>query len=227
MSSHNQSLSKMYLLIGGVTTLLMLAVSVYGWIQLPAGAELPIHWNFAGEVDRTTGKVEGLLALPAFSIVMFLLLALIPKFDPRKLNIEQSAKAYLASGVVFGGIMLMLQSIVVLAALGHNVNTTAVSTAAAGVMFIIMGNFMGKIRSNFIFGVRTPWTLSSELSWNKTHRLTGKLLMAWGLIVLVLAATLNASLALIYTGVGLFLIVVLSCIYSYLIWRNDSETQHV
>ena len=91
-------------------------------------------------MDRTTGKLEGLLALPAISMVVFLFLALIPKIDPRKLNIDQSAKAYLASGVVFGGIMLMLQILVVLAALGHNVNTTAVITAASGVMFIITGN---------------------------------------------------------------------------------------
>ena len=176
-------------------------------------------------MDRTTGKLEGLLALPAISMVVFLFLALIPKIDPRKLNIDQSAKAYLASGVVFGGIMLMLQILVVLAALGHNVNTTAVITAASGVMFIITGNFIGKVRSNFIFGMRTPWTLSSDLSWNKPHRLTGKLLMAWGLIVLVLVATVSPGLALIYTGVGLFFIVVLSCIYSYRIWRNDPATQ--
>ena len=104
-------------------------------------------------MDRTTGKLEGLLALPAISMVVFLFLALIPKIDPRKLNIDQSAKAYLASGVVFGGIMLMLQILVVLAALGHNVNTTAVITAASGVMFIITGNFIGKVRSNFILSL--------------------------------------------------------------------------
>ena len=61
MSNNSQSLFKKYLLIGVVTTLIMLAVSAYGWTQLPAGAEIPIHWNLAGEVDRTTGKVEGFL----------------------------------------------------------------------------------------------------------------------------------------------------------------------
>lgn len=225
MSNNSQSLFKKYLLIGVVTTLIMLAVSAYGWTQLPAGAEIPIHWNLAGEVDRTTGKVEGFLALPAVSMAIFFLLAWIPKIEPRKMNIEQSAKAYLASGVVFGGLMLMLQIFIVLASMGYNVNTTAVMTAAAGVMFIVMGNFMGKIRSNYIFGMRTPWTLSSELSWNKTHRLTGKLLMAFGLIVLVLVATVSATNALIYTGCGLFLIVILSSVYSYFVWRNDPAAQ--
>ena len=121
--------------------------------------------------------------------------------------------------------MLMLQIFIVLASMGYNVNTTAVMTAAAGVMFIVTGNFMGKIRSNYIFGMRTPWTLSSELSWNKTHRLTGKLLMAFGLIVLVLVATVSATNALIYTGCGLFLIVILSSVYSYFVWRNDPAAQ--
>ena len=226
MSSNSRSLTKNYLLIGLATSAVMLAVSGYGWIQIPAGTEIPIHWNFAGEVDRTTGKAEGLLLLPAISMVAFILLSLIPKLEPRRGNVERSAKAYLATGVVFGGIMLTVHSLVVLASLGYSVNTTAVLTAAIGVMLIVMGNFMGKIRSNFVFGMRTPWTLSSELSWNKTHRLTGKLFMLWGLVVLVLSFAVSPTQSLIYTACGLFCIIVFACVYSYRVWCSDPAAQH-
>jgi hypothetical protein len=117
MTHNRRSPTKNFLLIGVATASLMLAVSAYGWIQLPAGAELPIHWNLAGEIDRTTGKVEGLLALPAISMATFCFLSLIPKIEPSKLETAHSAKVFLATGVVFGAVMLSLQILVVAAAL--------------------------------------------------------------------------------------------------------------
>lgn len=225
MNNNTQSLMKKFALIGVVISILMLALSAYAWNQIPAGQELPVHWNAAGEVDRYGSKAEGLLLLPAISMGMFALLALIPKIEPRKLNIEQSAKAYLATGVILGGFMLLVHGTAVAAALGSTINTSVVVTAALGVLFIVIGNFMGKIRSNFMFGVRTPWTLSSELSWNKTHRLTGKLFMAWGVIMLILAFTGTAAQLLIYAVVGILGITVWSFVYSYLVWRNDPDVQ--
>ena len=43
MSNNSQSFIQKYLLIGLATSVLMLAVSVYGWIQIPAGTEVAIH----------------------------------------------------------------------------------------------------------------------------------------------------------------------------------------
>jgi len=156
MNSISQSLVKKISLIGIVITLSMLAVSAYAWFQLPAGAQIPAHWNAAGEVDRYAGKIEGLLFLPAISVGLFLLLALIPKIEPRKLNMQQSAKAYTAVAVIAGLIMMLIHVMTVATALGFKVAFAAVLTAAVGLLFIVMGNVMGKIRSNFMFGVRTP-----------------------------------------------------------------------
>ena len=44
---------------------------------------------------------------------------------------------------------------------------------------------MGQIRSNFMMGIRTPWTLSSDLAWEKTHRLGGWLFMVAGALMIV------------------------------------------
>ena len=40
-----------------------------------------------------------------------------------------------------------------------------------GVMFVIMGNYMHKIKQNYSVGIKLPWTLNSEENWNRTHRL--------------------------------------------------------
>ena len=227
MKSNSRSLAKNFLVMGIVFSLAMLAVSAYAWWQLPPDARVPAHWNAAGEVDRYAGKAEGLLLLPAVAVGLFALLTLILKIEPRKLNLEQSATAYTATGICLGGILLLLHVMVVAVALGFKVNAVVVIAAATGVLFMVIGNYMGKIRSNFMFGVRTPWTLSSELSWNKTNRLAGKLLMALGLLMLILAFSGTTGMLLICSVGGLLMaIVAVSCIYSYLVWRNDPESQH-
>ena len=222
----NKLLVRNILLIGSAVTLSMFAVSAYAWWQLPSDVQLPIHWNAVGEVDRYAGKAEGLLLLPAISIGIFALLILILKIEPRKLNLSPSTKAFTAMGACVGGILFLTQAVVVAVAFGLEVNAVAVITAATGALMIVIGNFMGKIRSNFMFGVRTPWTLSSELSWNKTNRLAGKLLMALGLFMLILAFTATTGPILIY-GVGGLLVAItaFSFVYSYLVWRGDTEAQ--
>ena len=193
MQNNNQSIIKNLFVTGVVFTALMLAVSAFAWCYLPANAEVPAHWNASGEVDRYTSKLEGLLLLPLVSAGLFALFMLIAKIEPRIQNLKQSTKAFTVVSICVGGILLLMHTVTVTVASGLEINATTVVAAAIGVLFVVTGNYMGKIRSNFSFGVRTPWTLSSELSWNKTNRLAGKFLMALGLLTLILAFTTTVS----------------------------------
>ena len=73
--------------------------------------------------------------------------------------------------------------------------------AAVGLVLMVVGNYLGKVRSNFFFGIRTPWTLSSELSWNRTHRLAGRLLVALGLVTVATPVFPWAGLVALAAGV--------------------------
>ena len=225
MPRDNSSIIKNLFLTGVVVTVSMLAISAFAWCNLPAGAEVPVHWNASGEVDRYASKSEGLLLLPLVSAGLYALLMLIVKIEPRILNLKQSAKAFTAVSVCVGGVLLLSHAIIVAVASGLAINAAAVVAVAVGVLFVVTGNYMGKIRSNFTFGVRTPWTLSSELSWNKTNRLAGKSLMALGLLTLILAFTTNGLFLICACGGLLLAIVAWSCVYSYHVWRNDPESQ--
>jgi uncharacterized membrane protein len=81
---------------------------------------------------------------------------------------------------------------------------------------------MGKIRPNWFVGVRTPWTLSSKLSWDKTHRLAGWLSLVMGAMFAVVAFYHNA-----WTFAAMLIVVVGSLawmvVYSYLVYRNDPD----
>ena len=213
-------------LISALVIVLMVGLSAWAWVQLPADASLPVHWNAAGEADRYGGKAEALLLLPAVTIGVLLLFTLIRYIDPLRANIERSGQAYRAVllGVLF--FMAVLHTGAVLSALGYPINVGLLAAPAVGLMFVIMGNYMGKIRRNYMFGVRTPWTLASDLAWNKTHRITGKLFVLSGL--LTIGATLLGSTVAFFTMMATILgTVIFAMVYSYLVWKRDPAMQTV
>lgn len=226
MVEKNQFNLKTTWLISALFIVLMFGLSAWAWVQLPADASLPVHWNMAGEADRYGGKAEGLLLLPAVMVGVLLIFNVIRYIDPLRANIERSGQAYRAVllGVLF--FMAVLHTGAVLAALGYAINIGLLAAPAVGLMFVVMGNYMGKIRRNYMFGVRTPWTLASELSWNKTHRITGKLFVLSGLLTIG-ATFLGATVAFFTMMATILGTVIFAMVYSYLVWKSDPAMQVV
>lgn len=206
--------------ISGIIIALMFAVSLWVWPQIPADAQVPIHWNAAGQPDDYGSKWMGIFLMPLVGIGIVALFSLIRYIDPKRANIERSATAFRAT--LFGTLffMLALHVATMLNIVGYDFNVGYVAAPAVGIMFIVMGNYMGKIRRNYMFGVRTPWTLASELSWNKTHRLAGKLFVVAG--VLIVLTTLWEPAFAFYTMTGaIFVTLALTMGYSYWVWKHD------
>lgn len=219
------SLNRMFALSAGALAL-MFAVSGWAWVQLPAGAQIPVHWNAAGEVDGYGSKFVGLLLLPLVSVGLVGLFALIPRIEPRRLNLEQSATAFRALWGMLLFYLLAFHTLLTLSVLGYEVPINRVLPPLVGLLFIVIGNYFGKIRSNFLMGIRTPWTLSSDLAWDKTHRLGGRLFV--GLGVLVVASVLLPPTWWVWVLlVGLFASLPVLFIYSYLIWKRDPQARRL
>ena len=219
--------NKNMLIFSGVVFLVALAVTAFAWTKVPADAQIPIHWNAKGEVDGYGSKTFGLLMGPGLVLGLSLLLAFVPRMEPRGENLLRSQKAY---KVVWGFIlifMLGLHLITTSAALGTNINMASMMSYAMGILFMAIGNYMGKIRSNFMFGIRTPWALSSEVSWNKTHRLGGRLFFFVGLLVFVSAFLKRGDLSFGLLIGGLFLTLILTYAYSYWVWKQDEGRKEI
>ena len=92
-------------------------------------------------------------------------------------------------------------------------------------MFLVIGYYMGRIRSNFMVGIRTPWTLTSELSWQKTHLWGGRAFMLLG-VLLALTGFFPASGWWIGVLMGGMLAMVVGLfVYSYLVWKDDPNAE--
>ena len=209
------------LIASGITIVLMLILSAWAWVQIPAGQKIPVHWNLAGQVDRYGGKAEGLLGMPLVVLFLVGLFAVITQIEPRKMHLRKSVKAYTAIWITGLIMLLALHVFGVLSTLGQKMDVSSVMPALIGLTFVGIGNYLPKLRSNFFAGCRTPWTLSSELSWSKTHRLGGKLCMLYGLAVIVGGLLLGNNAAYLLIIVGGLAVVVFVVMYSYVIWKSD------
>jgi uncharacterized membrane protein len=171
----------------GVCAALILAMTAAGlWamIRLPAGALVPIHFDASGRIDGWASAQVGLSAIPLVALATWILLAILPRIDPRGYNLQRSAKAY---GTIWLGITLLLavvQGMIVAGALGEELQTGKLMLVLTAALLIGIGNVMGKLRWNFTVGIRTPWTLMDERVWDKTHRFGGRALVLGGFVLI-------------------------------------------
>ncbi len=200
-----------------------LAYAFYGIAQVPADALVPMHWNAAGEVDGWGSRWSMLLG-PGIQLFMLGLIPLIARVEPRREHMRMSygplRTLLIAMSVLFAGVSVMI----IQSSLGKEVDVSRWMIIGMGALFMVIGNMLGKIRSTFTFGVRTPWTLSSEKSWVATHRLTGRLWTGIGLIVLILGILGYVGEMTIYILLaGILGSVVVVTVYSYYVWKNDPD----
>ncbi|MDD4271257.1 MAG: SdpI family protein [Patescibacteria group bacterium] len=162
--------------------ILTAAASVFFYNNLPE--RIATHWNFAGQVDAYgSGKAQA-VALPSMIIGMYLLFLVFPYLDPKKERYEQFSKVYHIFKAIILGLLVIVYFIVGLNGLGYNLPVGVIIPFLIGLLFIIIGNYMAKIKMNWFMGIRTPWTLSSEEIWNKTHRFGGKIFVLAGLLMM-------------------------------------------
>lgn len=177
------------------------------------------HWSAAGEVDGTMGKFWGVFLLPFIMLGIFGLFLVIPKIDPMKENIESFRKYY---NMFWVGMFLFFFYIFALTLawnMGHHFNFTVWILPAVAALFFGLGTFLEKTKRNWFIGIRTPWTLSSDRVWEKTHRLGGKLFQLSALIALV-GIFFGGNTAFMFLIIPLVISVLVTVVYSYLEYRT-------
>jgi len=200
---------------------LAFAASALAWGRLPE--RVPVHWNLQGEVDRYGGRLEGALILPVVMLAIWGMMRVLPKADPKRANYARMQATYeLVITLTLAG-MLAMHLAVVAVSLGYEVPIGRVIPFVVGMMLIAIGNVLPRAKPNWWFGVRTPWTLSSERVWVRTHRVAGYSLALAGL-TLVIAGFVTATWARILMVAGAVIGGVVPVVYSYFAWRKESST---
>lgn len=162
----------------------MFAVGAFMYSRLPA--RIPTHWGASGAIDAYSVKSFGsVFTLPLVTLGLYVLLWLVPYFDPKRANLIRSKSAYGIIIDLVAGLMTLVFLGTMLAASDAGFPMDKVISAGIGVMLIVIGRLMGTIERNWTMGVRYPWTVLDDVVWAKTNQLGGKLFMAAGVLALV------------------------------------------
>jgi uncharacterized membrane protein len=165
-----------------VLLLLIFVLGVAVYPRLPA--QVVSHWNAAGEVNGTMPRFWGVFLLPIISAAVLGLLLLVPRLDPLRENIAKFRSYYDGFLIVFLLFLLYLEGLILAWNLGITFSFIVWLVPAFAVLFYAAGVLTGHARRNWSIGIRTPWTISDEKVWERTHRLGGKLFKAAAILTL-------------------------------------------
>ncbi|TNE36181.1 MAG: DUF1648 domain-containing protein [Alphaproteobacteria bacterium] len=205
--------------------LVVIATMVAGNLIYGGGlpAEVPVHFNLAGEADRFESAATFIWLLPAALLGSMIVISVLLRVSPRQWSMPNSrpllGQIYLAIGVLLAGIHF-----------GTLIDPTGGETfrfalALSGALFlIIFGNVIGKSEKNFFIGLRLPWTIASDNNWSATHRLTGMLMVLAGLLM---AAAAFVSPSMEVFAAGLVVPILIGCIYSFVYYWTRERAQEL
>ena len=198
-----------------ITSIIILAPIVVGllmWDKLPA--EMATHFGENGEPNGWSSKPFAVIGMPLFLLAVHWFCAFFTSVDPKKQNISNKMMTlvlWICPVVsIFGcGSSYMY-------ALDNSINTTSIGILLVGCVFLVVGNYMPKMKQSYTLGIKLPWTLNSEENWNRTHRFAGGIWMVAGAIVLI--GGFMEQFWIIF--VALVLAVAVPTVYSYLLFKK-------
>jgi len=211
--------TKLTLLLSALLIAAALGVGMALSSRLPE--RVPAHWDAQGQVNGYASRSFAIFFTPVLTIGLTLLLTFLPYLDPLKANIDLFRKQYNIFILVMVGFMTYLHFWTLAAGLGAPVNMTLVLVPAFAALDFFLGFLLGKARRNWFIGIRTPWTLSSDRVWIKTHRLGAQLFALAG--VLTLLGVLFPSQAFFFMILPLLLVALVTVVYSYFAYRQEGN----
>lgn len=181
--------------------------------------KLASHWNSQGEVNGYMSKFWGLFIIPFTMLILSLLFITIPKIDPLKENIEKFRKYYDTFILLFLIYMLAIYFETILWNFGFKINFNVTIPISISILFFYIGILLENAKRNWFIGIRTPWTLSNEKVWDKTHKIGGKLFKACAIITFF--GAIFPDYALFFILIPVFSSAFYTIAYSYFEYQKE------
>lgn len=196
---------------------ILIAVGAAVWLYPHLPNRVPSHWNIHGQVDGYLPRFWAAAMAPLTVAGLAVLMVVLPLISPRRFEIKPFARVYTTLMLVSQGFMLVIGVVMLVAGAGYAVSVPLVAMLAVGALFMVLGNYMGKLRKNFFMGIRTPWTLASDAVWERTHRLGGWAFMLGG-VVLIIGALVGGVVWPVIAAI--VIAAVIPVVYSFVIYRR-------
>ena len=214
---------KLAIIFAGAFIIFSFVLGIYLYPQMPE--MLDSHWNAMGDADAQSDKIIGLFAMPIVMLLLFLILLIMPLVDPKRNNIKKFRNYYDWTIFVIIFFLAYVYLLSIFWNLGKKFDFAAMLLPAFFVLFLFFGFLFEKAKLNWLIGIRTPWTLSSEKVWNETHKVGSKMFKICALITLF--GFVFRDLAIWFVIVPAITISIYLFVYSYLVYKKEKKVRQV
>lgn len=153
----------------------------YIWNELPS--KIPIHWDLQGNIDRYGSKYELLLIPILLPLLIYITFLLAPMIIPKG-KIKNIGNKYNTLKVLLTLLMSVIATYFLYYTATYRGSYPKFIIPLIGFLYIIFGNYLKIIKTNYFIGIRTPWALKNETVWKETHKIAGKMFFVGGLLIL-------------------------------------------
>lgn len=210
---------KMLFILGNLINSLNIILAIYFFDVLPE--QMITHVSFNNVPDGYMAKTHFLIFYPVFFILIFSLSFFITMKDPRNKNQEKKPLYFLFIAVPILGVLAFIALIRL--NLGQPTDIGLIISIAVGLLFIILGNYLPKIKPNYTFGIKLPWTLANDEVWQRTHRLSGYLWILAGIIIIISYVIMPNAYA--FLAILLIPLLIAPTIYAYRLYKKLENKQ--
>ena len=195
---------------------MLFIISVVFYSRLPE--QVATHWGSGSQADGYSSRNMAAFGIPAFMLLMTVIVNMIPAIDPKRENIRRSRELMTIVRWFIVLLAIMVQLVIVLSAVGISINVSSVVSVPIALLFVLLGNYLPKCRQNYTLGIKLPWTLADEENWTKTHHLAGYVWTIGGILMTIMGFF---RLEFLYFDV-LLGIILIPWVYSYMIYRKKT-----
>jgi len=166
------------LVVAGVFLAASIAIAAWGYAVLPAGAGLPYN-TFGGQTAHMA-KAYAVALMPAVSAVVLACMIIAPLRAPNLIGPEGNSGPYGLLMMGLAAVFCVTEFALVQRMANPAFDVVRLVFLAVAALLVVVGNYLGKVRYNAVFGLKTPWTLKDERVWDKTHRVVARLMVVGG-----------------------------------------------
>ncbi len=197
--------------------LLMIIGALLFYPKIPD--KIPTHWNAAGQADGFGGR-NSIFIIPIMFFIILILLFILPLMEVFRENMIKIYKYFYAFKIIFSLFFAVLFVATLLPIIGYDINVSRVVIAMIGILFIALGIILPKLKRNYMFGIRTGWTMSSDKVWDKTHKIGGILFALSGIITIILLFVLKLEILFWVFLILIMLVSLFLVFYSYYLYKK-------
>ena len=180
------------------------------------------HWNAAGDLNGTMPKFWGLILIPLLMYGFCALLVVLPRIDPLRNNYQKFQDYYEGFILVFATFFFFVQLQIILWGLGIHISPNLTLPVMIGILFIYIGFLIEHAEPNWFVGIRTPWILSSDSVWKKTHQRGATLFKLAGVVSMI--GILAGIYAWLFILIPVIAVALYTVVYSYIEFRKEQTT---